>query len=86
MIADNILLFFILFMLIYICEDSFFALLILVIFSMYQVGKLLTTSITESEVQQMYLFILLLTYSVLSLYYWTTRFNMDGTPKQRGVK
>ena len=82
MIPDNILIFIIIFILIYVCEDSFFALFILFCFSSYELSVILTT-ITEAELLQMFLILILVTYSVLSMYQWTSKFNFDGTQKER---
>lgn len=81
MIPDNFIIFIILFVLIYICEDSFFALFILFCVSLFEISLILTTEIAESEVVYLLLFVILLTYSAMSMYAWTAKFNIDGSQK-----
>lgn len=82
MIADQIIIFIILFVLIYCAEDSLFALFVLWVFSMTELATQLKDLSLEANGIYSFLFGLALTYATLSLYGWTTRFNIDGTPKK----
>lgn len=70
MIADALLIFIILFLLIYCMEDSFFALFVLFIVSVIETYIIAGTVTTSSEVAYPFLFSILVLYSLGSLIQW----------------
>ena len=83
MISDNFIILIILFVLIYVFEDSFFALMVLWAISIYQISQILSTNILEKDVNMLFLYVVILAYATVSWYWWTVRFNFDGTPKEK---
>ena len=90
-INDQLLVILIMFLFLYLVEDSFMFLFFMFVLSLILVSFALTSitlaTATEDDVKYLFLKIILMTYSVVMMYNWATRFNFDGTEKvkERGL-
>ncbi len=81
MISDNILIFIVLFVLIYVCEDNLFALFTIFVFSVILLAGIIST-VSSSTAEEAFLFAIIMIWSLLAIIQWVVRF-IDDRKKQK---